>query len=363
MNDVVRIAAVGDVMLGDAFYHMGRGVRNILCERGNDFTFAEVRQLLRWHDVVVGNLECVLSDADLRPNRLTSMQYRGRQDFIGCLLDGNFSAMSISNNHILEHGPSALLETINLLESAGILAVGLPEVRQRLNPERCLVEVGGMSIAFLGYCLYRDRHTEAIVARLPDILEDVRVFARLADRVIVSLHWGIEYMPIPAPSQIDIAHGIIDAGSSVVLGHHPHVLQGIEEYNGAVIAYSLGNFVFSTWLPETRSSVILSISLDKEGPVKFDIVPVIINGEWQPVPVSGDEAQKIMDQIAARTRALTSDNLLLCQDNRRYSQMAADVLKTHRRQLRRYILSSLWRQPSWVAIQLMTRPILHYLKG
>jgi poly-gamma-glutamate capsule biosynthesis protein CapA/YwtB (metallophosphatase superfamily) len=185
----------------------------------------------------------------------------------------------------------------------------------------------------------------------------------LADRVIVSLHWGIEYMPIPAPSQIDIAHGIIDAGSSVVLGHHPHVLQGIEEYNGAVIAYSLGNFVFSTWLPETRSSVILSISLDKEGPVKFDIVPVIINGEWQPVPVSGDEAQKIMDQIAARTRALTSDNLLLCQDNRRYSQMAADVLKTHRRQLRRYILSSLWRQPSWVAIQLMTRPILHYLKG
>lgn len=363
MSNLVRVAAVGDVMLGDAFYHIGKGVRSVIRKRGNDFIFAGVRQVLKSHDVVMGNLECVLSEADLRPNRLSSVQYRGSQDFVDCLSDANFSVMSISNNHILEHGRRALEETGSSLESAGILALGLPEVRQRLNPQRCLVEVRGMSIAFLAYCLYLDRHTEPIVAKLPDILEDVRFFAREADRVFVSLHWGIEYMPIPAPSQINIAHQIIDAGCSAILGHHPHVLQGIEVYNGAVIAYSLGNFVFSNWLPETRSSVILSISLDRGGPVRFDAFPVVINDEWQPILVSGSAAQEIMGQIAAKTHALTSDNLLLSQDNRRYEQVAADVVKKRRKQLRKYILKRLWKQPYWVAIQLLTRPILRYLKG
>lgn len=363
MNDTVRIAAVGDVMLGDPFYQIGNGVRSVIDREGQDFVFNKVGSILSEHDMVIGNLECVLSDVDLKPFSVSSLQYRGRQSFAASLASAKFTVMSICNNHILQHGPKAYLETLRALQSFGILPVGREHSFQRLNPKRCLLRVNGMQIAFLGYCLYEDRFTTPIVAKVPDILNDVQAFADLADRVIVSLHWGIEYMAIPSPTQIDIAHQIIDAGCSAILGHHPHVLQGIEVYKGAVVAYSLGNFVFSNWLPETRSSMILSISLDREGPVRFDIIPVAINGEWQPVPVLGNEAQEIMGQIAARTRALTSDNLLLSRDNRRYSQVAADVLTKRRRQLRKYILKRLWKQAPWVAIQLLTRPILRYLKG
>lgn len=358
----VKIAAVGDVMLGDPFYQIGNGVRSVIDREGHDFVFNKVRSILSKHDVVIGNLECVLSDVDLKPFSVNSLQYRGRQSFATSLASAKFTVMSICNNHILQHGQKAYLETLSALQEVGILPAGREHPFQRLNPRSCLIQLNGIQIAFLGYCLYEDRHTVSIVAKVQDILNDVQIFADLADRVIVSLHWGIEYMTIPSPTQVDIAHKIIDAGCSAIIGHHPHVLQGIEFYKGAVIAYSLGNFVFSYWLPETRISMILSFSFGKDGPVHFDIIPIIINSEWQPVPVSGNEAQNIMDLIAARTRALTSDNLLLSQDNRRYNQVAAGVQIKRRRQLRMYILKGLWKKAPWVVIQLLTRTILRYLK-
>ena len=99
--------------------------------------------------------------------------------------------------------------------------------------------------------------------------------------IVVSLHWGIEYRKSPTSSQINIAHQLIDAGASLILGHHPHVVQKIEEYKGGVIVYSLGNFVFDQHKPETKKSIIFKAKLSKNGVKEFSTLPIQIIG-FQP---------------------------------------------------------------------------------
>jgi len=128
MSNHVSIAAVGDIMLGDSFYFVGRGVRSVIEQEGHEYIFSKVKGILSKFDLVVGNLECVLSEAGLQKRRVSSFQHRGRKEFAGYLANANFSVLSVSNNHIMEHGKQPMMETVCALQVSGILAVGLPEV-------------------------------------------------------------------------------------------------------------------------------------------------------------------------------------------------------------------------------------------
>jgi poly-gamma-glutamate capsule biosynthesis protein CapA/YwtB (metallophosphatase superfamily) len=107
------------------------------------------------------------------------------------------------------------------------------------------------------------------------VLADIRFARPLADVVIVSLHWGIEYMTRPEPEQVELAHQMIDAGADLVVGGHPHVVQPLEEYQGRWIAYSLGNFVFDQKPPATHSGLMLRVTIS-DGQIT-DVTPIPIS--------------------------------------------------------------------------------------
>jgi poly-gamma-glutamate synthesis protein (capsule biosynthesis protein) len=148
--------------------------------------------------------------------------------------------------------------------------------------------VRGTKIAFLAFNLYpmdwvKFKDNEPAIAfydssRAKDIIGKLK---NEVDVIVVSLHWGEEYKRSPTSAQIQIAHQLIDAGADLILGHHPHVVQKIEEYKGGVIVYSLGNFVFDQHRPETKKSIIFKAKLSKKGVTEFSTLPIQIVG-FQP---------------------------------------------------------------------------------
>ncbi|GAH45822.1 unnamed protein product, partial [marine sediment metagenome] len=133
-----------------------------------------------------------------------------------------------------------------------------------------------------------------------NIIRDIKFVNPQCDFVIVSLHWGIENVFYPSPKQIDLAHKLIDAGATVILGHHPHVIQGIERYKTGLIVYSLGNFQFDPKLSyrKTNKSIILCLDFDRETLKGYEIVPVIIDKNFLPSVVKDELKDKINDFIA-----------------------------------------------------------------
>ena len=171
--------------------------------------------------------------------------------------------------------------------------------------------------------------------REKDIKADVHKAKALADTVVVSLHHGIEYSDYPLPAHISLAHKIVDWGAHLILGHHPHVLQGIEHYKDGVIAYSLGNFVIDLSDPEVREkamsncllaktgkitfdperdtrpmeSIILQCRLDKGGVSDVRLIPIYINQDFQPVVLNDRKGQDILNRVKILSLNLKNENL------------------------------------------------------
>lgn len=124
-------------------------------------------------------------------------------------------------------------------------------------------------------------------------IKDIKLAKQHSDFVIISLHWGIENVFYPSPKQIDLAHKLIDSGATIILGHHPHVVQGIEKYKNGLIAYSLGNFQFDpsdSYSPNSQS-FILTIELTKNGLEDYNITPVKIGSDFIPVPAVEEQEE------------------------------------------------------------------------
>lgn len=133
-------------------------------------------------------------------------------------------------------------------------------------------------------------------AELDSIVEDIAKLRDKVDVVIVTVHWGKEYVNEPTAEQRLLAHAAVDAGAHLVLGHHPHVLQGIEFYKDGVIAYSLGNFVFDINLAKTWETMLLSFSLASTGVLDLTVVPAYIFGV-QPKILQGTHRDSVYRQI------------------------------------------------------------------
>ena len=165
------------------------------------FPFEHVAPVLRDGHIIFGNLACVLSNNNFVKGRLSSLQLRGSPDSANGLKQAGFNVVSVTNNHSMDHGIEAFEETIETLRVRNIMPVGL--------------------IDSSGNCI-------------PHVVQRAGVF----------LHWGNEYIQRPSPEQVRLAHTLIDNGADIISGHHPHCLQGIENYKSRLIVYSLGNFVF-----------------------------------------------------------------------------------------------------------------------
>jgi poly-gamma-glutamate synthesis protein (capsule biosynthesis protein) len=268
----IVVAAVGDLMLA------GSVGRRIAADPPQD-PFAAVAPILRSADLAVGNLECAIATGGTPEKK--SWTFRAPPAAAEVLASAGVDVVTLANNHVLDYGKDGLKETLAFLDAAKIAHTGAGMTEADAHaPAR--VRARGRTLAFLGYVKVSveggvpggfdtqtwEAHGDApgVAWADPDRIASDVAAARAggADVVIVMLHSGIEGQTAPNAWQIDAAHAAIDAGAALVIGAHPHVLQGAARYKSGFIAYSLGNFVFEG--PDGQASAILRVTLDGEQP-------------------------------------------------------------------------------------------------
>ncbi len=269
-------------------------------EFGTDYFFKNVRQLFSEDDITLINLECALSDKGEREDK--TFAFRGDPDYVNILTSSSVEAANLANNHSLDYGEDALLDTRDILEANGIITCrGIDNVT--------VGQINGITVGFVGInYLNDDMKTE---------LRDSIALAKNAgaELVILSMHWGVEKETEADSEQIQAAHTAIDCGADVVIGTHPHVLQGIEKYNGRYICYSLGNFSFGgNNAPSDMDTMIFrqTFTFDDNGLVDDDnvtVYPCRISShdgynDYCPKLAEGEQREKIIDRVTEYSAAL-----------------------------------------------------------
>jgi poly-gamma-glutamate synthesis protein (capsule biosynthesis protein) len=315
----VVLDAVGDIMLG-------RTVGRSIAERGAGHPFEAVAPLLEGSDLRVGNLELPLTERGVQARK--DYTFRAPPSVTQGLTEAGFDVLTLANNHMLDYGVEGLLDTVAALQRAGIAHPGAGR-NSDVAHEPAIVKANGLSLALLSYVNTPNDGRSGWVAEsiragadtpgvawgtAEAIRRDVAAARDHVDLVIVALHAGFEYSAAPNPVQRELAHAAVDAGAALVLGAHPHVLQGIEVYKRVPIVYSLGNFVFDVdnddrqqpGMP-TLLSAVLRIRLDANGVQGLEVRPAIIDErDGRPIPVTGAAARPVYDRIYSLTDALNA---------------------------------------------------------
>jgi poly-gamma-glutamate synthesis protein (capsule biosynthesis protein) len=298
----IVINAVGDIMLA--------GSGNAVVQRfGCDHPFAATAGELHRGDITVGNLEAPLARGG---TEFPFKKFRFRADPLcgTALKRAGFSVLTLANNHIMDFGEAALQETLQNLKENGILSTGAGPSLNAAR-EKVMLRVKGVDVAFLAYSLTlpveffsTPDHAGTAPGYPAYFRNDLARAKESADYVVVSFHWGQEGADLPHPNQVATAHAAIDAGADIVLGHHPHVLQGIEQYKQGIIFYSLGNFAFGSMSPSADRSIIARITLDN-GIKGVELVPInVLNSEvrFQPKPLKGNKGKAAIEHLSLISR-------------------------------------------------------------
>ncbi|MHB8652155.1 MAG: CapA family protein [Minisyncoccota bacterium] len=279
----VSLMFVGDIMLS-------RGIETVTKKEGDDgYMFDLVRQKLTEADVLFANLESPISDQGENVGSIYS--FRADPQMIEALTGAGVDVVSFANNHVGDYGPAALLDTLTRLDAAGIKHSGAGVTFDAAHTP-AVVEANGLKIAYLAYtniapAFYQRLDSEPAVAdiKIETITKDIARAKSVyhADIVVVSYHWGQEYATQHSAWQESIAHATIDAGATMVIGHHPHVIQEVEQYRGGIIAYSLGNFVFDqNFSPDTQKGLALRVGIRDGAIADVQELPVSFTKTYQP---------------------------------------------------------------------------------
>ncbi len=292
------ISVTGDVMLG-------RTPHRIMVER-NDWTapFPLVADELQKGDLTVGNLECAITDSFEPPADPTTFSFMTFTQAVEGLELAGFHALSGANNHALDFGVVGMRDTTAALEAAGIQHFGTGDnLEQARQP--CLLEHNGVTFGFLGYDAISMQYAGATaesggVAPLVReyVMEDIERTREVADVVIPYFHWGIEYTLTPTEFDRRTAHMAVEAGADLVLGGHPHWVQGMEIYQNRAIFYSTSNFVFDQeWSLETKQGFVLHLIFDGTTLIGYRVVPVLIEDFHRPRIVEDDVRDTILGRF------------------------------------------------------------------
>ncbi len=252
---IFRITFLGDVMLG-------RGIETA-ADRSKDWQpFRDLEPVIRWSDVLAANLESPLTIA---PSQTTGFMLCARPSMVSTLKDASFDLVTLANNHILDCGESGLDQTRLTLASYGIYTAG-PDAQP------VYINLRGRLAGFIAL----DDVSRPV--DVPVVLPVVEAASRQADPLIVSIHWGSEYQPSPAPRQRALASMLAQAGADVIIGHHPHVVQPMEflargdNLPPAIVFYSLGNALFDQHgLPDTRTGALVNLNFGPGGVLLYSV--------------------------------------------------------------------------------------------
>ncbi|HQI02681.1 MAG TPA: CapA family protein [Deltaproteobacteria bacterium] len=285
----MKIGAVGDIALThdyDVIYNA----------KGPSYPFELVQDVLSEHDILIGNLECPFClGGEVYPKKLSIRAHPG---YAGGIKKAGFTVLTLGNNHVLDYREKAFFETISILDSHGIQWCGAGrDLAEACEP--VIIERDGISVAIASRCevtieapFYASPNSRGVAPLdLEQLESDIRSLRSKVDIIIVVPHWGVEDWEYPTPDQVVKAHRIIEMGADLVIGHHPHVIQGIEKYRNGYIAYSMGNLLFPDlewrWANEygevkhaklkmsriRKRSGILSVEVSKNGISGVRMIP------------------------------------------------------------------------------------------
>lgn len=345
-NGTVSIALVGDLMLRDRLANV---------RRGEDPGFAAALTALGESYIVIANLEMPLSTRGSKMLKHSSL--RSDPAVIDDVAAMGIHAVSLANNHMMDYGAEALIDTLAACDRAGIARCGAgANLTDALQP--AWLEAGGRRIALLSVASTLPLGSEAydampgiaplrvqfsleidtnLINEQPGTMPTVHSWARAedqemvcntvrdlagdADLVIVAIHWGVPswwlspYQGLLATYQQPLGHALVDAGAGVIFGHHSHSLHGIEVYNGAPIFYSAGNFLFERprgfMEPE---SLIARLELSATGELRIEIIPLMVDERGLPELATGATADTVLRKLSALsepfgTRLETGDDV------------------------------------------------------
>jgi poly-gamma-glutamate synthesis protein (capsule biosynthesis protein) len=329
----LKIACVGDTMCGDSFHLLGCGVASGLDKFGSDFLPREIVDVFASHDMVLCNLECVLSDIGRQQNSLRSLHMRGRPTTAAYLAKWGVTVAHVANNHILEQGLESAVDTVQQLEKAGVKTVGAGKNgRFQMGNEPLSMRFGDQPVAVIGACFHNGKY--AFNSNLDNVIQTIEAKAAKDNLVIVSVHWGDELIDRPSIWQRKVARQFADAGALLIIGHHSHVVQGIDSADNFLVAYSLGNFIFDSHFKDTDWSIILSIIIADKRIIKWEAIPILRDEDYRPILATGEMKNELHKETMRRCDILRQQPI----GTERYEKEYTSELKTLETQSRH----SLW---------------------
>ena len=292
----ITVSMVGDCTLGtdeqfdkssnfDAFY---------IVKKDPGYFFQGVKDVFAADDLTVINMEGTLTESNTRQDK--TYAFKGAPKYTEIMTAGNIDAANLANNHSKDYGEQSYTDTIQYLEGAGIATFGYERTS--------VLDVKGIKVGLVGIYVLADG-----MGRQQQVIDNIQsVKEQGAQVVIVSFHWGTEKATYPDDTQKTLAHTAIDNGADLVVGHHPHVLQGIEEYNGKNIVYSLGNFCFGgNRNPADKDTMIFQQTFTfAKGELVLDnvknIIPCSLSSvqeynDYQPTILEGSESERVLQKI------------------------------------------------------------------
>lgn len=302
----LTVSVVGDCTLGtDENFDYDTSLNAYFESYGKEYFFQNVKSIFEADDLTIANNEGTFTESYDREDK--TFAFKAPASFAGIYSCSSVEAVNTANNHSHDYGEQSFQDTMDALDAEGIVHFGYDET--------AVMDVKGVKVGLIGIYELND-HLER-KQQLEDNINKVKDEG--AELVIVIFHWGNEKETVPDSNQTTLGRLAIDLGADLVCGHHPHVLQGVEEYKGKNIVYSLGNFCFGgNSSPSDMDTMIFqqTFTITNDG-VQDDnvtnIIPCSISSasdynNCQPTPAEGDEKTRIMEKIQERSSWIDTEN-------------------------------------------------------
>jgi poly-gamma-glutamate synthesis protein (capsule biosynthesis protein) len=295
----LRSGGHGDTILFTGDIMLARGVETLMETEGLDYPFKGIRDMLAEHEAVVGNFEASIPKQHWHTPGY-SMTFSVLPEAATALSRVGFTHLTLANNHAYDYGKDGYASTRAALNENGIMVAGDP---YSISEDDVLyTDIGDVRIAIIPI---------NTVFGMPETkkMQDVLHAAEAASDVqIVSIHWGEEYRPRANETQRLLAYALIDAGADAIVGAHPHVVQDIEEYRGAPIFYSLGNFIFDQyWEDAVQEGITVAMSF-ADGKAEYELIPITsVEQKSAPRPMNRVERTRFLDALAEKSEEKIAD--------------------------------------------------------
>lgn len=292
----ITISSMGDCTLGtDVNFNQSTSLNAYYNMNGPDYFFQNVRSILEKDDLSIVNMEGTLTDSTTREDK--TYAFKAPAEYAGILSGSSVEAANLANNHSSDYGSQSTTDTIKALEDAGVATFGFDQIK--------ILDIKGVKIGLTGIYELAEH-----MGKAEQVKENITALKEAgAQLIIVNFHWGVEKEYYPNDTQKQLAHLAVDSGVDLVIGHHPHVLQGVEKYKDKYIAYSLGNFCFGgNSNPSDKDTMIVQQTFTfHKGELKdssdLNLIPCSLSStsshnDYCPTPLEGNEKQRVLDKIA-----------------------------------------------------------------